>query len=153
MGFDVAKFQKQELTRRTAAVPVNELAPFFQEGETPEWHVRGLSGIELARINEAASSNAVSSQLLSVVAGGFSTETVEKIQEMLGMMNDTPADFIRMTRMLEVGSVDPVMTQEASIKLGSAFPVELKLITTKIAELTGKGSFAAEKPEPCGTTP
>ena len=57
MPFDIKRFEKVKFDDRTEAVSVPDLKEWFGEGEAPEIIVRGLTGPEIARANEAAAKN------------------------------------------------------------------------------------------------
>ena len=53
MAFDATRFERAEFIARTRVVEVLALTDFFDENETPEWVVRGLTSNELHRAMEA----------------------------------------------------------------------------------------------------
>ena len=66
MGFDSKKFIKTKFTPRIEEIDVPDLKDFFPAGEKPVWKVRGLTGQELGRANEALDR---SKDMASVVNG------------------------------------------------------------------------------------
>lgn len=151
MSFDSNKFMKQEFKRRTQEVKVPDLKEWFGDSE-PVWVVRGLTGVELARVNEAGSKNVLSSQLLDLVLSKSDRDTVTSLKHQLGLGDDTPADIAKRLEMLVVGAVDPEVSLEVAVKLAETFPIEFSTLTNAVMTLTGKGSIALAKPAPSGKT-
>ena len=146
MPIDLKKFKKTKFTARTQAVPVPDMKGFFPEGDDPVWTVRGLTGYELGRAKERAESNRNVAAILEGVASRSPSDVREAVKKIAGDHTDTPQDVAQRMYMLAVGSVDPVLIDEAGnedldavIQLVTAFPVEFYMITNKINHLTGQG--------------
>jgi len=152
MTFDAKKFLKTKFTPRTEEVPVPDLQAFFPEGARAVWTVRGLTGQELGRANEAAERNKNVAAILEGLAGGAAKEKAEAVKELLGVGGSTPQDIAKRLEHLVTGSVDPPCTQELAVRLCETFPVEFYLITNRIVHLTGQGQMPGKQP-PSGETP
>ena len=141
MSFNINKFETTSFKHREVIIPVPELADFFEEGDTPEWTVRGLTGSELAITNEAVSASKNVEGLLRAIASQLKSEKVSAVTEILGLPNDSvPTDLVRRFSMLSQASISPVCPQNIAVKLGESFPTVLFKLTNKIIELTGEGS-------------
>ena len=144
MGFDLAKFDQAQFKERTIEVNVPELSDFFDKDEKQIWIVRGLTGHELAKVNEAVRANKDIDSILSGIMSGIHTEKIDAIRESLGLTDDTPGDLVRRIAALRAASVEPVISQEISVKLADSFPTTFFLLTNKIFELTGEGKTLGE---------
>jgi len=145
MPFDVAGFKKAKFEDRTEKVPVPDLADWFEEGEEAAFVVRGLTGEELARCNEAASRNSNVSNLVEALGSNNAQEQIDAMREMLGVGDSVPEDLAKRIEQLSRGTVDPDMDHEAAVKFAEAYPVEFYQITNKINELTGQGRQVQKK--------
>jgi hypothetical protein len=151
-GFDAKKFLKTKWTPRTEEVPVPDLAAFFPEGAKAVWKVRGLTGQELGRSNEAAERNRNVAAILEGLASGAAKEQTEAVKELLGVGGSTSQDIAKRLEHLVIGSVDPPCTPDLAIRLCETFPVEFFQITNRIVQLTGQGQMPGKQP-PSGETP
>lgn len=143
MGFDAARFERARFEPRRSRVPVPALAPFFADGDVPEWEVRGLSSTELHRALEAGKrQGSIESIVKALAASGDQATAVRKA---LGLTADTPGEIAKRLEMLVMGSVAPAVELPAAVKLAEAFPIEFLSLTNEISELTGKG-FDLVKP-------
>lgn len=143
MQFDADKFASAAFKRREEDVPVKDLAAWFKgakEGEVPVWRVRGLTGEELARVNEAQARNRNKSAIIEALSSDKQEKMTDAIKELIGTGNSVPDDLARRIEMLTIGSVAPECTHQVAVKLAEAFPVEFYELTTKITQLTGLGS-------------
>lgn len=152
MPFDAKKFLKTKWTPRIEEVPVPDLAAFFPDGAKPVWKVRGLTGQELGRSNEAAERNKNVAAILEGISSGVAKEQTEAVKELLGVGGATPQDIARRLEHLTLGSVDPKCPPDLAIRLCETFPVEFFQITNRIVQLTGQGQMPG-KPQPSGETP
>ena len=153
MGFDKQAFLQTSFTDRTEEVSVPDLAPWFGgDREAAVWVVRGLTGAELAAVNEAAER---ARDLGAIVEGLVSPERREKvdaIRALLGIRGDTPADLVKRLEMAALGSVEPKIETDLAIRLAENYPVEFFLITNAITRLTGQGRVPGNLPG-SGETP
>jgi len=145
--FDIARFGAADLAPRQATVPVPDLAHWFDDPE-PVWIVRGLSGEEIARANEASARHKV---MLSAVealasAGTARAEQVEAIQRLIGYGPDVPEDLARRFDHLVAGSVEPAIDRAFAVKLFSVYPIVAYQLSNKILELTGLGPDLGKAP-------
>lgn len=143
MPFNGDKFERASFEARRTRVPVAALAMFFDEGEAPEWEVRGLSATELHRAIEAGRrQGSIDSIVKAIAANGDQASAVRRA---LGLSKDTPGEIAKRLEMLVLGSVAPAVTLPQAVKLAEAFPVDFLSLTNEITELTGKG-FDLVKP-------
>lgn len=150
-GFDSKKFLKTKWAPRMEDVPVPDLSEFFDEGVTPVWKIRGLTGQELGRANEAADRSKSILAAVEAIAGGGDKERAQAVAELLGVAKDTPQDVAKRIQLLVMGSVEPACNPELAVRLCEAFPVEFYQITTAIMKLTGQGQMPG-KARPSGET-
>lgn len=137
MPFAADRFESTKFEPRKARVPVPALALFFDEGETPEWEVRGLSSAELHRALEAGRRQGSVEAIVRAIAS--TGDQAAAIRRALGLTKDTPSEIAKRLEMLVAGSVAPVVTLPQAVKLAEAFPIEFLQITNEITDLTGKG--------------
>jgi hypothetical protein len=150
MDFDLKKFKSAKLEPRQEAVPVPDLKDFFKEGAEPVWIVRGLTGHELGKVNEAAEKN---KNLSAILEGLISPDMHEKVQALktdLGLDDSVPNDVVRRLEMFTIGSVDPAIDHETAVKFCTHFPVEFFSLTNRITVLTGKGAEVKKKQQSSG---
>ena len=139
MSFDIEKFKNGKLSDRTAEVPVPALASFFGKDEKAVFTVRGLTGAELGRSNEAVSQNKNIAAIAESVVSPDEKEKIEGMRQLLGLSDDVPDDIVKRHTLLTMGSVEPEIDHTTAVKLAESFPLEFYQLTTKILELTGKG--------------
>ncbi|WP_027714896.1 hypothetical protein [Desulfuromonas sp. TF] len=151
MAFDTKKFTAAKWGDRTEAVPVPDLAAFFAEGDKAVIVVRALAGEELARANAAAENARRALAVAEGLAAG-SEEIAAGIRELLGMGEDTPADFARRLAILEQGAVEPKLERAGALTLARNHGALFYLLTQKILELTALGRQPG-KPGGSGPTP
>jgi len=140
MAFDVAKFSEAKFKPRTEKVPVPELKAFFDKKEKPVWTVRNLEGHEIAEASEAVERNKNIAGLIDGLLSSGQKEKVKALKEAAGVTDKTPDDLVKRIAMLRLGSVDPVVDQQLSVRLAKVHPVVFYSLTNKILELTGKGA-------------
>ena len=137
MPFNAKGFEKANFEARTKSVSVEALADFFNEGEKPEFLVRGLSSNELHRAMNAQKTQASIDNLLTAIAEG--KDSADAVRKVLGYSKDTPAEVAKRMEMLVSGCVEPKMTMPLAVKLAENFPIEFLALTNVITELTGQG--------------
>lgn len=140
MAFKKDDFMKAQFQIRTRQVKVEDLKEFFGDVDSV-WTVRGLTGAEMAQVNESVGQNRDIGQLLSKL---MSPERAGAMTELLGLTDAVPNDLVRRIAMLKLGAVDPVADQELCVKLADAFPIPFFSLTNTILELTGKGKHQGE---------
>jgi hypothetical protein len=138
MPFSADRFERAQFAHRRQRVEVEALAAFFDEGEKPEWEVRGLSASEVARAADAARRQSDIGAIVKAIAN--STDQVTALRKALGLTSDTPGEVARRLEMLVAGSVAPTIDLANAVKLAESFPVEFMALTNVITELTGKGA-------------
>ncbi|WP_024333120.1 hypothetical protein [Desulfotignum balticum] len=151
MGFDAEKFLNTKMQPRTADVPVPGLASWFGEGE-PVFKVRGITGQELGQAKQAVATRKDLAALVDGIIGGTSKEKAESAKKILGMGEAVPEQVALRIHIVRLGSVDPDLDEEATVKLCTCYPVEFEVIGKKILELTGQGHEPG-KAEASGVTP
>lgn len=149
--FDAKRFLKTKFTPRVEEVAVPDLKAFFTGDEESVWKVRGLTGAELARANEAATKNRNVAAVLEALAGESAKEKAEAVKELLGVGGTTPEDIAKRIEHLVLGSIEPKCTPDLAVRLSEAFPIEFYQITNRIMHLTGQGMLPG-KQTPSGVT-
>jgi hypothetical protein len=152
MPFDTRKFSRTKFEPRTAEVEVPALSAFFGDGERPVFVVRGLTFEELARADNAADRSKMMMALVESLAGGKAGDQVSALRDALGYGESTPTQVVKRHEMFVTGAVDPSITVEVAVKIADAFPIEYKIITDRIVELTGLGKILAAQ-NASGATP
>lgn len=143
--FDAERFNTATLALREQTVEVPQLAEFFKG--KPEWTVRGLTGEEVALVNEAQERSRNLETLIEAIASGGSGKRVtEGIKEALGLGDEVPADITRRIEMLILGSVQPACDREMAIRLSTFFPTVFYELTNTILNLSGEGGDIVGKP-------
>ena len=138
MAFNADKFERAKFEARRAKVPVVALAEFFEDGETPEWEVRGLSAVELHKAIEASKRQGSIEAIVKAIAAN--QDQAGAVRMALGLTKDTPGEIAKRLEMLVMGSVSPTIELPAAVKLAENFPIEFLSLTNEISELTGKGA-------------
>lgn len=138
MAFNAEKFERAKLEPRRAKVPVPALAAFFDEGETPEWEVRGLSAVELHKAMEAGKRQGSIESIVKAIAAN--QDQAGAVRKALGLTKDTPGEIAKRLEMLVMGSVAPAVSLPVAVKLAEAFPIEFLQLTNEISDLTGRGA-------------
>lgn len=137
MTFDLQRFRGTALDPRQASVPVPDLASWF--GDSPAvWIVRGLTGEEIARANDASSRLQIYAATVEALASAARSDQAEALKGLMGV-TDVPEDLAKRIDHLTFGSVDPAISREDAVKLFRSYPVVAYTLTNKILELTGQG--------------
>ena len=118
-------------------MPVPALSDFFDEGETPEWEVRGLSAVELHKAMEAGKRQGSIEAIVKAIAAN--QDQAGAVRKALGLTKDTPGEIAKRLEMLVMGSVAPAVSLPVAVKLAEAFPIEFLQLTNEISDLTGRG--------------
>jgi len=151
MGFAADKFERAAFVPRKARVAVPALSAFFDEGETPEFEVRGLSAVELHKALEASRrQGSVESIVKAITESGDQAAVIRKA---LGLTKDTPGEVAKRLEMLVAGAVNPVLTLPQAVKLAEGFPIEFLSLTNEISTLTGQGAELVKPAAVSQTTP
>lgn len=145
MTFDKKAFLKAQLEPRVEAVPVPDLKMFFGAGAETVWKVRGLTGHELGRVNEAKERNRNIEAILTALVSEKSDDKADAIRQLVGADGKTPDDIVRRLEMLVIGSVDPEVDHELAVRLCTYYPVEFYQLTQAITRLTGLGAEVKKK--------
>lgn len=148
--FDATQFSREKFAPRTAVVRVDALSHWF-DGE-PVWTVRGMTGAELARCNDAVAKNRQLSTLAEVLETSTGS-TLGEVKNAIGLGDRVPDEIAKRLENITIGSVSPTVSLPVAVKLAEHFPVEFYLLTNKILELTGLGAQAEKKPTGSGPTP
>lgn len=143
MGFDIKKFQKAEFAHREEKVNMDALKDFFDD--KPEFTVRGLTGEEMARVNEAQSKQKNLSAIVDALAANADTEKIKGLREAVGLTDDdVPGDLARRIEMLRLGCVDPELDERDAVKVFKVAPVDAYGATNTILQLSGQGMRPGE---------
>lgn len=138
MAFNADKFERAKFEARRAKVPVPAMSDFFDEGETPEWEVRGLSAVELHKAMEAGKRQGSIEAIVKAIAAN--QDQAGAVRKALGLTKDTPGEIAKRLEMLVMGSVAPAVSLPVAVKLAEAFPIEFLQLTNEISDLTGRGA-------------
>ncbi|MDY0071826.1 MAG: hypothetical protein RBR77_04170 [Thauera sp.] len=154
-GFDSKGFLKAQFVPRTEEVPVPALSDWFEDCE-PVWQIRGLTGHEFARVQEAARKATATVDIAAALAtAAGSKEKIDGIMQAAGLPADikkTPEELVRRLEMLVTGSVEPAISMDVAVKFATAFPIEFHDLTNRILVLTGQGHVVG-KHKPSGDSP
>jgi len=160
MEFNVDKFASTDFHPREEDVPVPDLKAFFSgkaekddtgKDKPPVWRVRGLSGPELARVNESQQRNRDRNAIAAGLLSGKDAQVTEAVRELVGDGDSVPDDIAKRLEMLVVGSVKPEISHSIAVRLANAYPIEFYQLTTKITQLTGQGSEPGKPKRSSGT--
>ena len=152
-GFDAKKFLKTKFIPRTEEVPVPDLKDFFPEGVKPVWIVRGLTGQEIGRANEAPENFRKMGAIMEGLTSQISKENAEAIKKLIGMGADAVVDdTAKRISYLTVGSVDPPCSLDLAVHLCTHFPGEFIMLSNSIRTLSTLGHVPG-KQTPSGETP
>ena len=152
MVFDLSKFESEQYRHREVVVAVPELTSFFPEGAPPEWKIRGLTGIETARVRESVQRANDLEAIVSNLAAQASKEKAQAMLDALGLVRDaTPDDYVRRLTMLEIGSVDPQIKRHHAVKVAEVAPLAFYRLTDEIMVLMGQGKLSESNAS--GTSP
>ena len=139
MSFDTKKFLQTKFEYRTEEVPVNDMKDFFSDDANPVWLVRGLTGQEYARANEAVEKNRVIAAYLEGLISPSDKDKIQSMRGLVGLGGKVPNEIAKRIELLVMGSVDPIVNNDLALKICTNFPVEFYDITNKITALTGLG--------------
>lgn len=146
MSFDLKKFSKAKFVPRTEAVAVPALGAFFADEAKAEFKVRGLTGEEMARVNEAQAKNKNIAAVVEAIASSSQADKVRGLKDSLGLGGDMPSDLVRRIEMLSLGCVEPELDIQAASKIFKVAPVDGYSLTNKITVLSGQGMTVGEQP-------
>lgn len=146
MSFDTKKFLKEKYVHRVEEVAVPDMAIFFPGGEKSVWKVRGLTGQELGRANEAVEKNRNVAAILEGIMSAAGKEKTEAVKSMIGLSaGQTPSDIVKRIEHLVMGSVEPACTQEMAVKVCEVWPVMFFELTNTILKLSGQGQMPGKQ--------
>lgn len=143
-SFDMKKFMATKFEPRTEEVRLDDLKDFFPDGVEPVFTVRGLTGEEIARVNDAVTKNRNLAAVVDAMAATNAADKADAIKEALGLSPGVPDDLAKRIENLVYGCVDPVFDQPAAVRLFKVFPVEAYQLTNVILRLTGQGQKPGE---------
>ncbi len=138
MAFNAEKFERSKFEARRAKLPMPALADFFDEGETPEWEVRGLTSAEWHKADEALKRQGSIESIVKAIAAN--QDQIIAVRKAIGLTKDTPGEIAKRLEMLVMGSVSPKIELPVAVKLAEFFPIEFYWLTNEIVTLTGKGA-------------
>ncbi len=152
---DLQKFLAAALVPRQETLAVPELASWFAPDAAAVWVVRGLTGTELARVNEAANGGLDKVRAMVAALAGDG-DKANAIRGVMGLStDDVPTDISRRIEMLTLGSVAPALgleNRDVAVKLNQDFPTTFLQLTNAIANLSGQGAELGKAPR-SGTAP
>lgn len=179
MQFDTQKFLQTKFQAREDSVPVPDMKEFFNynpddpdnpefikdpkskkksgvkiknpKWKPPVWKIRGLTGVEVARANEAMDRNKNISAIIEGLIAHNAREKVQAVKQLIGNDEKVPNEIAKRIELLIMGSIDPKVDTELAVKICRVFPIEFYEITNKISLLTGQGHLPG-KLKPCGET-
>lgn len=146
MAFDTDKFRSANFTRRTANVPVPELAGFFAPGEDAVFVVRNLDATEYGRVNSEVQTNRGETlrQIIIAAGKGDVKALLESVKDYLtDEQNRLPDDTVERLYLIEYGTVLPNLSHDDVLRLMKNAEVFYRL-SRKIKELTGLGPEMGE---------
>ena len=152
MSFDLERFRSAQLGPREADVRVQDLAHWFADGAPPVWRVRGLTGEEIARSNEASQRHETIASAVEAFAAASGGDKAGALSELIGYSGSVPADLAKRFDHLVFGSIEPKIDREIAVRLFKDYPVVGFHLTNRILELTGLGPDVGKLP-PSGETP
>ena len=141
MPFDVAKIERAKFSPVTKEVPVPGLKDLWEGDGEPVFTVRGLDGVELAKVREdALGADPLGPLVQALIATGKLTQEQEAaIKDVAKASPKIPKEAIRAYGYLEAGILEPKLTRAQIIKLYKARPVPMKEVENAIILLTGDG--------------
>lgn len=152
MGFDTNKFEKTEFQHREEEVKIRSeaLKSFFDSESQPVFRVRGLTGEEMARVNEAETKQSNLSAIVEALATGGESQKVEAIRQAVGLAgDDVPADYAKRIETVSLGCIDPELDEQMTVKIFEVAAADAYNLSNKIWELSGQGLQPGE-PRPSG---
>jgi len=149
MGFDFAKLNNGQFLPREETLLLADLQAFFADGEEPKFTVKGLTGHEFGKVQEAIERNKGLSDILDGLTSAIQKEKIEALKASIGLSEKTPNEIVKRIQLLIMGSVNPKFEQESAVRLCKYFPIEFYQLTNKITELTGQGHILG-KVKPSG---
>lgn len=142
-GFDIERFSQAIFKDRTTVVKVPELKKFFGKKEDPEWTVRGLTGQELAIVNNSVKENDGKEIIVQALMGDgdkhAKVEALRKAMNIIKTSDSVPDDLVRRHQTIMLGCVSPECPEDIAVKIGINFPTVLFKLSQKIYDLTGDG--------------
>lgn len=145
--FDVQKFEASspKFKHREDTVPVPTLSKFFEEGEKPEFKIRGLEGPEIAVARQAMQTNRSLETMVEGLLSSNNDDKVQAIKDALGVASETcPDDYVYRVAVLYLGSVEPKLDQNQAVLIAVTNGVAFYNLTNKILQLTGMGKVLGE---------
>lgn len=156
-AFDAKKFLSEQFEARTGTIPLPNLRDWYnniEDDEVPKWTVRGLTAVELARCEEAATKGRGSVKaLLETLRKANRVEGIDEIERSLGVDEKIPLKLAMKLEHVVTGVVEPELTLQLAVKFAAVFPIEFEIVHIKINELTGNGQEAVKKAKPSGSEP
>jgi hypothetical protein len=146
MSFDAKRFKNAKFSPRTEEVPAPELADFFADPAAAVFTIRGLSGVESGRCNEAAERNRNRAAIAEGIASGQAPEITAAVKELLGAGDQVPQDIAKRIEILILGAVEPQVDKELALKICRVYPLTFFDLTSRILQLTGRGHVPGKPP-------
>lgn len=137
MPFNPEKFRAATYEDRVKTIPMPLLADYFDEGESPELTVRGLSADEVFASMEAGNTQKTIDDVLTSIESNESKR--EQLREVLGIKLDLSPEFVRKLHLFILGVINPKIERDIALKIQRCFPSEFLLVCNTINALTGQG--------------
>jgi len=145
--FDQDKFNTANFIMPTKKISVPELKAFFPDDTEPEaliWEVKGMTGNELAIVNEAVATYGKTKAIIEAIASNSNSSLKKGLENFLNKSDDNLAeDLIRRHKTLQFGSVEEI-TEETCVRLAQFKPTIFYNLTNEIIHLTGDGASVGE---------
>ena len=146
MAFNYNAFDAASVTLPTKKIPVPQLAAFFEDGESAEWEIKPLSGLEIAVVEEWAQKEkmetlksfmeAIAANSVEKMKAGFEDLFNPSIDESGEVM--LPQTYLKCLKKLELASVPPCPSHVA-VKIAKFFPASFFKIVAEIDALSAAG--------------
>ncbi len=140
MSIDYNKLGSAQFEFPTKKMAVPGLKDFFPKGEKPEWEYRGLSGTELALVNNVIQTNAWAESIKKAICSIDTNGLTRSLDGLQGRnLEEVPPDLAKRLKILELGSVPPC-PEHVCVRIAHTRPVLVWDITAKIMKLTDDGA-------------
>ena len=144
MAIDYDALDAANITFPTKKIPVPMLKGFFPEGETPEWEIKSLTGMELAMVEESADRVKALKGAMESFAKGTVKGFKDGYDELLNTKADaTPESYMRWISLVRYGSV-PQCPEHIAVKLAHSNGGMLRRLAHEIAMMSAMGANLGE---------
>ena len=116
MPFKTDEFMAAEFSSRERKVPVPCLGKFFAKNEKPVWKLRNLTGVEIAKADEAASKYALSAEMLAALVVKHTKGVQSTVKKLMGRSDDIPQAIAKRVEHLIICSIEPKCDLDMALK-------------------------------------